>query len=71
MSSVFLHPAAVLVIRGEPGGEDMGFSHPLHFIQDLATGPGQAVAEFKVPFAAPPGAATLQPTSFPGPSPDC
>ena len=50
MSSVFLHPASVLVIRGEPGGEDMGLSHPLHFIQDLAAGPGQAMAELKVPF---------------------
>lgn len=32
VSSGSLPPTAVLVIRGEPSGEDTGFSHPLHFI---------------------------------------
>lgn len=38
---------------------------PSQLYQDLAARPGQAVV------AAPSGAVTLQPTSFPGPSPGC
>lgn len=42
-------PTAVLVIRGEPSGEDTGFSHPSTLYGTWLQGLGQAVAELRCP----------------------
>lgn len=68
MMFVSLLPSAVLVIRGKRGSGGHGVLTPSRHYQDLAVGPGQAVAEHTVPFTAPPQGATLQPPSSVAPA---